>query len=359
MAEDTAATPATGTAPEGVSERHVSRDERQSVDYAAARIAGLIGAETPTDQPRDATPASDDAPDEGSTAAEAAESSEDVEQAETEEAKPELPSTLDELAAAFDADPEWANSIKVKAKVDGEEVEVTLAEALNGYQRTADYTRKTTELAEQRKAFDAEAMRVEAELRQRAERFSTLTGLLERQLTGAEPDWARLQSNPQAYLQAQREWSQKVAVVKQAAAQRDALVQQQQAQTQAEMAKFVEAERQKMVTNWPELADIKGPKVSALTGYLKEKGFSDSDIAGLVDHRMIGVLMDAVHGRQVETAAPEKKMVKPKATHTVKPGTPVKSEDARTARMDAARRNAKRNPKSMDAHAERLRLILG
>jgi hypothetical protein len=35
--------------------------------------------------------------------------------------------------------------------VDGEEIEVPLAEALNGYQRQADYTRKTQELAEQRR----------------------------------------------------------------------------------------------------------------------------------------------------------------------------------------------------------------
>jgi hypothetical protein len=35
--------------------------------------------------------------------------------------------------------------------VDGEEIEVPLAEALSGYQRQADYTRKTQELAEQRR----------------------------------------------------------------------------------------------------------------------------------------------------------------------------------------------------------------
>jgi hypothetical protein len=39
----------------------------------------------------------------------------------------------------------------VKLIVDGEEIEVPLAEALNGYQRQADYTRKTQELAEQRR----------------------------------------------------------------------------------------------------------------------------------------------------------------------------------------------------------------
>jgi len=39
----------------------------------------------------------------------------------------------------------------VKVIVDGDEVEVPLKEALSGYQRQADYTRKTQELSEQRK----------------------------------------------------------------------------------------------------------------------------------------------------------------------------------------------------------------
>jgi hypothetical protein len=39
----------------------------------------------------------------------------------------------------------------VKLTVDGEEIEVSLKEALSGYQRQADYTRKTQSLAEQRK----------------------------------------------------------------------------------------------------------------------------------------------------------------------------------------------------------------
>ena len=49
----------------------------------------------------------------------------------------------------FNAD-EYAN-YRVKLPVAGEEVEVPLSEALAGYQRQADYTRKTQELAEQRK----------------------------------------------------------------------------------------------------------------------------------------------------------------------------------------------------------------
>jgi hypothetical protein len=44
---------------------------------------------------------------------------------------------------------EYANYV-VPIKVDGEELKVPLSEALSGYQRQADYTRKTQELSEQR-----------------------------------------------------------------------------------------------------------------------------------------------------------------------------------------------------------------
>lgn len=44
---------------------------------------------------------------------------------------------------------QFANHV-VRVKVDGEDLEVPLSEALNGYQRQADYTRKTQELAGQR-----------------------------------------------------------------------------------------------------------------------------------------------------------------------------------------------------------------
>ena len=40
----------------------------------------------------------------------------------------------------------------VRVKVDGEEIEVPFGEAIQGYSRTADYTRKTQELAQQRQA---------------------------------------------------------------------------------------------------------------------------------------------------------------------------------------------------------------
>lgn len=42
------------------------------------------------------------------------------------------------------------SSYRVPVKLDGEELQVPLSEAIAGYQRQADYTRKTQELSQQR-----------------------------------------------------------------------------------------------------------------------------------------------------------------------------------------------------------------
>jgi hypothetical protein len=50
---------------------------------------------------------------------------------------------------------------KYRVKANGEELEVSLDELLNGYSRTADYQKKTQSLAEQRKAVEAERGKID------------------------------------------------------------------------------------------------------------------------------------------------------------------------------------------------------
>ena len=81
----------------------------------------------------------------------------------------------------------------VKVKVNGEEVEVTLDELARGYSRQSDYSRKTQQLAEERKAFQAEAEAI----RQERAQYATLLGALQKQLEAAvqvdqPPDFDRL-----------------------------------------------------------------------------------------------------------------------------------------------------------------------
>ena len=84
---------------------------------------------------------------------------------ESQEVRDDQAEPEDEVVAADEADDEAEESEEVegeeesqpqvrtfKVKVDGEEVEVPEDELLKGYSRTQDYTRKTQQLAEQRKA---------------------------------------------------------------------------------------------------------------------------------------------------------------------------------------------------------------
>ena len=74
-----------------------------------------------------------------------------------------------------------------RVTVDGDEIEVTQDELLNGYSRQQDYTRKTQELANQRKTIEQQAQ----ELQQRDAIYAQLLPKMEAQLKGElvnEPD---------------------------------------------------------------------------------------------------------------------------------------------------------------------------
>src|SRR5262249_18379216 len=100
---------------------------------------------------------------------------------------------------------------RYKVKAGGEETEVTLKELIKGYQRGADYTRKTTRLAEERRGIESAKADLEAERtavaldRQRyAGRLEGRIPALQQQLAQFKGiDWDRLSAeNPELFAQA-------------------------------------------------------------------------------------------------------------------------------------------------------------
>ncbi|MDE2434553.1 MAG: hypothetical protein KGN37_17120, partial [Burkholderiales bacterium] len=87
----------------------------------------------------------------------------------------------------------------VTVKIDGKEVEVPLSELKNGYQRQADYTKKTMEVSDQRKAADAELQRAHFERQQYASNLQKFQVQAEAALQSqSQIDWERLiAENPQ------------------------------------------------------------------------------------------------------------------------------------------------------------------
>ena len=120
-----------------------------------------------------------------------------MEEAPTLEAEAETEELVeDEAEGEYDEDVEYVEEEPEQpeyytVKVDGEELQVTQEELLNGYQRQQAYTRRSQELAEQRKKFEQEAQQV-AELRNNyAQQLEQLSEQLQ-QANQQEPDWAEL-----------------------------------------------------------------------------------------------------------------------------------------------------------------------
>lgn len=94
-------------------------------------------------------------------------------------------------------------------KVNGEDMQVTLDEALNGYSRQADYTRKSQELAASKKDFESER---EAVLQERATYASLLPQLQNALMVDdePEPDWDKeFADNPMQASRLKYEWDKK------------------------------------------------------------------------------------------------------------------------------------------------------
>lgn len=220
----------------------------------------------------------------------------------------------------------------IKVKVDGEEVEVTLDELKSGYSRTKDYTKKTQEVAQARKALESEFQQVFAERQQYGQLLSQLAQQI--QTNVQEPDWDLLRNtDPIEYSVQWTEFqrNQQKAQVIQAEQQR--LAQQQQIDQQKQMAATLERERGALLAVVPEWSN---PEVAKSEKQMvieqgKKLGFSDDELAQAFDHRAIVALRKAALYDKLMSKRAEAKPVQP-AQKTVAPGG--KSQ----ANPDAAKR---------------------
>lgn len=95
-----------------------------------------------------------------------------------------------------------------KVKVDGAEHEVTEDELLKGYSRQQDYTRKTTELSEQRKAVATESDAIRVDRAAYADQIAMLKKALET-ATPAEPNWPELaKGDAEIYKATRQAWDE-------------------------------------------------------------------------------------------------------------------------------------------------------
>lgn len=217
----------------------------------------------------------------------------------------------------------------VKVKVNGEEVEVTLDELARGYSRQSDYSRKTQQLAEERKAFQAEAEAI----RQERAQYATLLGALQKQLEAAvqvdqPPDFDRLyEEDPTRAIVLERQWKkvQEERTAKMAAirAEQERLNASfsQEAQQQLQQTLVTEAQKlQEIIPSWKDEKVAKTEK-KMVRDWLLNQGVSEQDINGLVRAQHVAILRKAMLYDVGQQRAQSSVKPQPVATRPVKPGS--------------------------------------
>lgn len=237
---------------------------------------------------------------------------------------------------------------KFRVKVRGEEQEVELPELLNGYSRTEDYKAKTAEVAEQRRQIEAQAQSIQAE-RQRyvdaANQALTFMQTADPVLSeGIRTDWAKLaQEDPTAYVQKQAQFQQRLQQAQAIEAQRNQVIAMQTQET-------LRSEDDRLAQAIPEWRDEAGRQkiTESVTKTMKSLGFSDQEIGGFTDHRIVIAAMKiakydemvaAQASLQAKKAAPSaQKVLKPEASQagqkSANPGVKALKQQARMSGRD-------------------------
>jgi hypothetical protein len=183
----------------------------------------------------------------------------------------------------------------VTVVIDGKAQRVTLKEARDGYQRQADYQRKTQALAEQRREVETLRQATEGEKSAYAEAVGALRAEMEKYLP-QEPDWQRLhQEDPINFPIIEKQWRDYKAQLA-AVQQQEAVIKAQQAREQQEqLRQIVEEGRKYIFEKVPEWKDEAkwSQAQKALREYGKVVGYSDDELAAATDPRAIIVLEKA------------------------------------------------------------------
>ena len=247
-----------------------------------------------------------------------------------------------------------------KVVIDGEEVEVSLDELQKGYSRQSDYTRKTQQLAQQRK--EAEAL--QQDYAQRVQQLNQFAQNLQQQPDIPEPAWT---ADPQAWERLRHEDPVQFVLEKDAARDRQ-LARQERAQQmqylqneqqqlqQQQFAQHLENERQNLLELIPAWTDreIAKTEKAEIRKFAQEKfGLTEQDLSAAYDSRLVAILYSAWQANKTTSQA--KQSLKKSPESTVKTATTKGRNfvptDEGASRLKKSMQSLKKTGRNQDAVA--------
>ncbi|MFL9582368.1 hypothetical protein [Stenotrophomonas sp. AB1(2024)] len=182
-----------------------------------------------------------------------------------------------------------------------EGAKVKLSELRAGYMKDADYRRKTSEVAETKRAVEGERHEVQQQREYLAKQTAPLLGLLREQLIGSQQRLAQLANeDPAAWVSENQQFQQRAQMFDALLAENDRLAGQQKADQERQEAELAKSER---VVLHEKLKEWNDPKVAAaeqqqIAQYLIDLGYSQDELNMLTDHRALLAVRDAAKWRE-------------------------------------------------------------
>ena len=231
----------------------------------------------------------------------------------------------------------------VEIEVNGQKL--TLKELKQGYERHADYTRKTQKLAEAEKQVAGEVERI---------REGTIQYFrnLEREiatLLPQEPDWAQLsQDDPAEYIAQQEKWKAIHARIQHVRQERAVLEQQQAQRAEAEhKAALIEGQK-RLLEMHPELGRPETGQAQALGQYLVNAGIPKEAIERETNPVLFDIAIKAMKYDQLQKQKAQARKVVEQKPLIATPGSSAPRGSNRTT-VDRQMERLKRTGSQADA----------
>lgn len=249
-----------------------------------------------------------------------------------------------------------SNQELYKVVVDGQEQEVTLDELTKGYSRQSDYTRKTEKLSQERKTLEeknAEALRRSEEAKIKRDEYAQNLRMLSEQLN-AEPqvDMDQLyREDPAEYVRVKADQDKRKELLQASIQEQQRLQAEKQVENDKKYQTYLAEQRELLTQKLPIYADKnKGPEfVKNLTNYAKDIGYTDQDIAQLVDHRAVIMLANAYRYDKLKKANLKNKKVTKVSKVISSSSAKVQDDNEIAKRMKSKQATLKKTGKVNDA----------
>ncbi|PSH64664.1 hypothetical protein CU103_12335 [Phyllobacterium sophorae] len=224
----------------------------------------------------------------------------------------------------------------------------TVGELVRGNLREKDYTRKTQEIAANRKELETRHAAL-------AQQEQVLDLALEITLASIpeEPSNQLLMTNPMAYWQHKAIFDQRMQEVAGLIQTKQQMSEAQEAQQTQAFSQWAEVERDRAVELMPELRnkEVVQRFNNDIIGAVSKYGFNEEDVAGIFDHRFLLLARDVIEYQKIMAN-------KPKAVQKMKGKPPLSPTSKGSTNKPSMRSDLDRLRKSQGKDTDALDRVL-